>query len=1146
MGLQFYIGNSGTGKSYTLCKKVLEEAGKNPNEQYIVLVPEQFTMQTQMDFVKMSPVGGILNIDVLSFQRLAYRVFEQMGNELLPVLDEIGKIFVIKKVAEEQKEHMFLMGRMLGKIGYINEIKSMISELMQYDVDKNQLEQLMEGNREKQLLYSKLHDVNLVYEGFKKYLEEKFITSEELLDVLCRVAKKSDLLKNATIVMDGFTGFTPIQKKLIGELMTICKNLWVTVSYDTSMKVKYHLPEYHLFHMSATMMQQLRQMAEEMGMEKEEDVTFLPHENYRFANNPQMASLERNLFRGHSKPYEEEVTNVSIHKCYNPMEEVVFAAEEIRRLVMEKGYRYSDVAIVTGDLATYSEYVEQVFLQYQIPIFSDYKRNALANPVIACIRSLLECAMDDFSYESVGKVWRTGMVPMEQEQLDRMQNYILAKGIRGKKRWSETWNTPLQSMSEETLEELNQWREQFVTPLLSFVPVIRSKRTTILEKTTALFQILTEYDVESKLQEYKEYFNEQGELALAKEYDQIFKVVIHIFDRLVELLGDEKVDGRQYAQLLEAGFAETKVGVIPPGVDQVMIGDIERSRLKHIKALIFLGVNDGIVPGKKGTSGILTEVEREKLKEQGTELAPGAEQQYYTQKFYLYLNLTKPTEHLYMTYSAVGSDGKSLNPSYLIQTIRNIFPKISITEEKPKEKEYESLVAPKDALDYVVSYMREEKPEGYFSIYNWLLSHDEYAGCLEQLKEALKDGKEADTIHAAVAKALYGEELSGNVTRMEQYASCAYAHFLKYGLRAQERQEYGFRHLDFGNILHQVLDLYSKQLSRQNLAWTQVGEEQRDLLVEKCVDEAVLQYDSTVLYYTARDKYRIERMKRVAKRTVWALTGQLEKGDFVPSGYEVHFHNQEMIRDGFSEEARLNLRGRIDRMDICEKDDKVYVKVIDYKTGNKKFKLLNVYYGIQLQLVVYLQAAMKFEKEISRNKEIIPAGILYYHIDDPIVERKSPKETENEIQMDIMKELRTDGIINSDDGVIESFDHNFENALGKGKYESAVIPAATKTDGNFTVASKIMPGKEIDLMMNYTDGLIKDLGEEILSGKIERNPVEDGSVDACTYCAYKNICSQDLNGRTVSHRTLPKLKEQEIYVKMREKVKGDYDGSNMD
>lgn len=1146
MGLQFYIGNSGTGKSYTVYNKVLEEAAQNPDRQYIVLVPEQFTMQTQMDFVKMSPVNGILNIDVLSFQRLAYCVFEQLGNPLLPVLDEIGKILVIKKVADAKKEHMFFMAGLIGKIGYINEIKSVISEFMQYDIQDEDVKKLMDANKEKQLLHAKLHDVNLIYEGFKKYLEEKFITSEELLDVLCKVAGESAFLRNATIVMDGFTGFTPVQKKLIGELMRCCEQLWVTVTYDTARKVSYNLPEYDLFHMSAVMMEQLSRLAEENGMKKEQDVLLPYNKNYRFHGSPQLAALERNLFRSHGTPWEEETGDITIHKCTNPLAEVIFAAEEIRRLVMEKGYCYGDIAIVTGDLASYGDYVEQIFIDYEIPIFSDTKRNALANPVIACIRSLLECVIDDFTYESVGKVWRSGMLPMEQEKLDKMQNYILAKGIRGKKRWSMPWSTPLPGMSEEKLEELNQWREQFITPLLSFYKVIRSKKTTVLEKTTALYELLQEYDVETRLQEYRESFLDQGELALAKEYDQIFKVVVHIFERMTELLGTEKLEARQFSQLLDAGFAETKVGVIPPGVDQVIIGDIERSRLKHVKALFFLGVNDGIVPGKKKTSGILNEVEREKLKEQGIELAPGAEQQYYTQKFYLYLNLTKPAERLYLTYSVVGSDGKSRNPSYLIQTIKGIFPKITIQEEKPEEKSCEKLVAFKDAVDYVVHYMRQQKPEGYYSVYNWLLENKGCAEHLEQLKEALKDKSEKDGIHGAIAKALYGKELSGNVTRMEQYAACAYAHFLKYGIQAKERQEYGFKHLDFGNILHMVLDKYAKELAKRNMSWNGMDEARRDMLVERCVDEVVLQYDSTVLYYTARDQYRIRRVKRVAKRTVWALAKQLEEGDFVPSGYEVQFSNREIIKDGFSEEARLNLRGRIDRMDIYEKDDEVLVKVIDYKTGSKKFKLLNVYYGIQLQLVVYLQAAMKFEKELCPNKKIIPAGILYYHVDDPVVERKAVEQTEEEIQQDIMKELRTDGVINSDDGVIESFDRGFAGALGVGKYESSVIPAATKADGKYTAASKIMPGQEIELMMQYTNRLIKELGEEILSGEIKQNPAEDGSYDACTYCAYKNICSQDFHGGKIEHKTLEKLKDHEIYVKMRKKVEGDDNGSDMD
>lgn len=1127
MGLRFYIGNSGTGKSYTLYQHVLEEAAANPDRNYIVLVPEQFTMQTQKDFVTMSPSHGILNIDVLSFQRLAFRVLAETGANKLPVLDEIGKTFVVKKVAEEKKQDLMVMSGNLSKLGYINEVKSMISELIQYDVKGETIEKALEDNASSQQIYGKLHDIQILYDGFRRFLKEKFITSEELLDVLYRMLDQSCMFENCTIVMDGFTGFTPLQRKVIGRLMGLCRQMWVTVTYDTTMAVKDVLPDYHLFCMSAGMMRELKMMAAETGMNVEEPVVFPARENYRFKDNPPMASLERNLFRGRYQSYKEDQDAVSIHICRNPLEEMEFVAEEIRRLVMTGEYRYRDIAVVTGDLSQYGEYAQRVFGKYNIPFFSDYKRNALSNPVVACIRNLLECANRDFTYESVSRLWRTGLMPFEQEQLDRLQNYVLAKGVRGRKRWEETWTSPARNMDEEQLEELNLLREQFVTPMLSFVKCIRSRKTTIGEKTVELYRLMEHYHIQEQLEGYRQMFEEQHEMALAKEYSQMYRVVVELLERLVDLLGEEAVDGQQYAKFIEAGFAETKVGIVPPGVDEVLVGDIERSRLKDIKALFFLGVNDGIIPKSKSDAGILSEMERETVKSQGMELSPGREEQYYTQKYYLYLNLTKPREKLYITYSKVDAQGDARNPSYLIGMIGSLFDNLNIIDEELNRNTFDNITAPVAGMNYIMEHLSGEKPEEFYGLYKWFEQKPEYAGKLEALRKATRDGRSEDKIHGALAKALYTDELSGSVTRLERYAACAYSHFLQYGIGTKERQESGFRMVDFGVILHEALDLYSKELGRRNLLWTEVSYEEQKKLMDQCVDQAVMKNDATVLYYTARDKYRITRMKRVANRTVWALTKQLAQGSFIPSRYELQFRDTREIRNGLNEAAKLNLRGKIDRMDVYEDGDNVYVKVMDYKTGKAGFKLVNIYHGTSLQLIVYLRAAMKFEQDIYKNKNIVPAGIVYYKIDDPIIEKNGNDQVDHEV----LKQLMVDGVISEEEVVLKAMDKDCVPFVGG--YESSVIPFKITAKGGFAKRNKTVSQEEFQVMLDYSEKKVKDMSEMILSGDIRVNPYEDGMRNSCSYCAYKSVCVQEKNGNPIEYRDLGKLDETTAYAYMK-------------
>lgn len=1131
MGLQFYIGNSGTGKSRFLYQKILKEAQANPKHQYVVLVPEQFTLQTQKDFVMLSPSSGILNIDVLSFQRLAFRVFEEIGIEQPPVLDETGKIFLVRRVAQEQKEQLILMGKYLSKTGYINEVKSMLSELIQYDVREETLDKLLKDNAGNQQMYGKLHDIQVIYEAFRSFLKERFITSEELLDVLYKVVERSERLLGCTFVLDGFTGFTPVQKKLIGRLLGICQDMRITVTYDTAIPIRDTLPDYHLFYMSSKMMKDMKQMAEEIGIKQEPPVIFPAKENYRFADNPAMSALERNLFRGHQEIYKEKQENISLHVCRNPLEEMEYAAAEIRRLVMSGTCRYGDIAVVTGDLEQYGQYARRVFTKYQIPFFSDYKRSAMANPVVTCIRSLLECANRDFTYESVGRLWRTGLLPLEQSVLDRMQNYILARGIRGRKRWEEPWSIPAKGMEEEELERLNEAREAFITPMLPFVKVVRSKKTTVLDKTVELCKLLEQYRIQEQLEQYTQFFEETQEAALGKEYSQMYKLVIAILERLTELLGNEKMDGQEYMQLLEAGFSEMKVGIVPPGVDEVTVGDIERSRLKDIQVLFFIGVNDGVIPKNKTDAGILSELEREAIKEQGVELSPGREEQYFTQKFYLYLNLTKPENKLYLTYSKVNAKGDAIHPSYLIHTVQQLYEHLEITDEEQRRKEFGSIAAPADGLVYIMEHMKEPKQEEFLSLYQWFANHPFYERRLRLLSKAAKDGKSCDSIHAALAKALYTNELSGSVTRLEQYASCAYAHFLKYGIQAFPREEFGFRGLDFGNIIHEALDMYAKELGRKNLQWTDVTQEEQVQLIERCIDDAVMKNDAAVLYYSARDQYRITRMKRIGVRTVWALTKQLSEGEFIPSRYELQFNHTKEIENGLKEAAKLKLRGKIDRMDVFEQDDKVYVKVMDYKTGKTAFKLMKLYYGTQIQLVVYLQAAMKFEQDIYREKEILPAGIVYYGVEDPLVSVQDETDPEKEI----LKSLMPDGVISQEQNVLEAMDERFKGQVSG--YKSDVIPVGTKKDGTYLASSKIMSQEEFGVMMDYADWKIRDMSETLLAGDIRINPYKNDRECACSYCPYHGVCVQELNGKQPEYRQFEKLNDTEAYVRMNEKLK---------
>ena len=936
MALQFIMGPPGSGKSHYLYEKVTKASLEHPETNYIVLVPEQFTMQTQKDLVMASPRKGIMNVDVLSFGRLAHRIFEETGGNQRKVLDDVGKSFVLRKIAGDCEAELRVLGSNLKKTGYIGEVKSVISEFTQYAIQEETLEQMIEEVKDSSNLYYKLQDIKTIYHGFREYLREKYITGEELLDVLCTVVGESKILKDSVVVLDGFTGFTPVQNKILRELFGVCKRVVITVTMEQKENPFSYKHPYQLFALSKQMVTSLITIAKETKTDVEEPIYLYDRPIYRFRENTALAFLEAHLFRYSKEQYEKEQDRIQVYCAKNPKEEVDFAAQKIRNLARTRGYRYREIAIIASDLNTYGNQIEKIFGEYQIPIFMDHKRSILLNSFVEYVRSLLAMVEQNFSYESVFRYLRTGLTGFSDEEIDIVENYVIALGIRGYKKWQEKWIRRARGMEETELERINDIKERFLIQVEDVTMVLTKRNKTVSEVTKALYDFLVKEELQKKVKEYEIRFGNDGELALEKEYGQVYRIVIELFDKFVELLGEEQIALKEYCELLDAGLEEAKVGVIPPSLDQVVAGDIERTRIKDIKAVFLLGANDMYIPGKENAGGILSEHDRELFQKGGVVLAPGAKEKAFIQKFYLYLLMTKPSEQLYVTYSKVSADGKTLRPAYLIQDLRRMYKKMEIQDAdcQPDKKE----LTPKSGFAYLIEKL-QKKHEGlgteWQELYTWYRQNPKWRKKIEQIVEACFYEKPKDGLTTRTAQRLYGTILENSVTRLEKFSACAYAHFLSYGLNLREREEYTFQAIDLGNIFHSAIEHFAKKLEAEGYTWTTLPEVRREELIEESVEESIVDYGNTILYSSARNEYIIKRLKRMMRRTVWALTKQLEKGDFMPGGYEISFggasglSTSDIALDGH---GRMRLRGKIDRVDICEDEDNVYVKVIDYKT----------------------------------------------------------------------------------------------------------------------------------------------------------------------------------------------------------------------
>lgn len=1101
MPLKFVFGPSGSGKSSYLYQHVIQESMKYPERNYIVLVPEQFTMQTQKDLVMMHERKGIMNIDVLSFARLAYRVFEETGGGGLPVLDDEGKNLILRKIAGDYESELKMLGGHMKKQGYISEVKSVISEFTQYDIGEDEIERVMELAGESSRLYYKLADIRLLYRGFTDYLREKYITKEELLDVLSREVEKSERLKNSTVVLDGFTGFTPVQDRLLGELMRHCREVIVTVTMDRRENPYVYEHPYQLFALSKQMVTSLLQIAKQNKIPVEEPVELYDHVPWRFKEQEALAFLEKHLFRYGAGAYEKEQEQVKLHLAKNPREEAYAVAEQVRRMMREDGYRLRDIGVIVSDMDVYADHLKQAFIKYDIPFFMDHKRSILLNSFVEYIRSVLHMAEQSFSYESVFRFLRTNLAGFTYEEIDELENYVIGLGIKGYKHWQEKWTRKLKGMAQENLDKMNHYRRQLVEKVDGLIYVLRQRRKTVADITRAIYEFMVQENLQVRLAEQEELFKAKGELALAREYAQIYRIVIELFDKFVELLGDEEVSLSEYCKLLDAGLEEARVGVIPPEVDQVVIGDMQRTRLKDIKALLFAGANDVYLPGALLRTGLLSELDREKFAREKLTLSAGGKEKAYVQKFYLYLNLTKPSEKLDIYYSKVSADGKSVRPSYLIQELQKLFPKLKVRDEKRYLKEQE--LTENIGFDRMIREFvqkRHETDGAWCELYNWYKKNPKWQEKVERFLEAGYYRKPLDALTEEAAKRLYGEEFETSITRMERFAVCAFSHFLTYGLGLREREEYDFQAADLGNVCHRALERFSYKVERETGDWLKLTEEQRNQYVEESVEEAIADYGNSILYSSSRNAYLIVRMKRMLEKTVWALTKQLAAGDFKPSAYEMRFAN-----------------GKIDRVDTYEDGDCIYVKVIDYKTGSKSFDVTALYHGLQLQLMVYMDAALQLEQKKHPQKEILPAGVFYYRIQDPLIDR--PKEGEE--QESILKELKPDGMISLEKEVLEHLDHCMVG-------ESSVIPVKYNKNGSLSKSSKAASAQDFYLMMKYAVNKVEEIRQKILSGDVKVNPYRRGTETSCDYCSYRQICGFDTKMEGYRYREIDAMSVDKV------------------
>lgn len=1116
-------------------------------------------MQTQKDLVSLHPRHSVTNIDILSFDRLAYRILGELGAEGLTVLDDMGKLLVLRRAAALCGKELTLFRKNLDKAGFIDKIKSMISELYQYRIDEGRLKRLIDELEDEPLLRRKLQEILTIYQAFDKSMQADTIPSERLFDVLCRLIPESALIRRSVVAFDGFTGFTPVQYQVLEALMRYAGQVIVTVTVDGDLA-----GDRQLFDMSLTTVRTLRNLAAQNQIAEEASQVLPP--GLRFGKAPALAVLERQLLRGSAVPMagDDGQGSIRLWEVRDRHAELVCVAREMFRLVKEEGLCYREIALVTSDITGYEPVIRQVFGQCHIPYFIDVKNSMMGHPLVACLRGALEAVENGYSYETMFACLKSGMTPFEENALYELENYVLAMGIRGRHAWETPWERIYREGRHLDMERLNRLRVQASEPLFAMQEVFRRPESTVRDYAAALVEFMQSWQMEKRLSVMAGQLAQTGEASLSLEYEQAYNKVLELLDKVVELFGDGRISPREWREILDTGFSEIRVGVIPACVDRVVAGDMHRTRLKAPRALFFIGANDGLVPKTGEKASLLSDLDRRSLAKRGIQLAPTRQENGFIDRFYLYLTLTKPSERLYVSWCRQSMDGAAMLPSYLIGELKGIYPWLETEQADCGVPLPMQILTPETARTALLSgfadYKEGRAPKAWLELYGLFWSEPAGREQLQRWLDAAFMTYREESLGPAVARALYGESLSGSVTRLEQYAACAYGQFLSYGLQLCERQLHEFAAADMGTLFHEVIQRFfakafgkgAEEAEKAGQAEETAGEgaqdagdagscliseERRKALVHECLLEAAAAGGSRGPEDTARGEYLLKRVERIADRTLWALCEQLARGDFRPAEVEVEFDGRDSRAMNLlvDKDTLMRLHGRIDRVDTCEDGDEVYVKVIDYKSGGTAFDLVGVYYGLQLQLAVYLDAAMERERRRDGTKTVIPAGILYYNIRDPFLSA-SPEELAvpdtASVQDALLKELKMNGLVNRERRIYSRMDRLV------GTDAAPVIPVVEKDGEPVERRSSVAGTRQLEALCSFVRGRMQEFGRRIMEGDLAVNPyIRDGRT-GCDYCRFAAVCGFDKKTPGYGYRRLGDLKASDIW----EQIEADREG----
>ncbi len=1060
--IQIIYGVKNSGKSeYQL--KIAEKVWKETDKKVFFIVPEQYSYETEKTLVERLGIISPKTVEVLSFKRLFHYVISNIGGALLPRLSEPGKKILISRAARKCGDSLKMLKSASKYAGFTDILATLFSEFKRYNNSAEKIKEIADKLEDNTFLKVKMQDIAKIYGEYVKETMNVFTDPEDELTLLAGIiAKSGGYFKNSVFLIDEFEGFTPQELAVIGELAKQA-DVKITLCAD---RLTMPRSGRTIFGGQIKTAEKLTELCKKYGIKAEKPV-FLSNTLLKDAA---FLHLEKNLRNSTFVPFGGEVKNIEIVSALNFNAELNYAARTIISYVRDCNLRFRDFTVAARNIDTYKNIAAEVFI------------------------------LKNWDYDSIFAYLKTGWHNAQADETDLLENYILCTGIRGSSWKSDKeWKYTPKGFDEETVKEINLIRKKISEPVIALEKSLKEGKT-VRAYIAAMLNFMAEINFYDRIEENARRLSETENADLAARYTQIYDAVIASFDEIYAVSGDNtETDIAEFEAMLKAAFEAHKVGIIPTSADSVTITDVKRSKAHNAKIMFIIGVNEGVFPEIFSGEGIIKDDERKKLEELGLNMAPDTVSRMLDEEFTVYDALLSPSEKLYLTYPLTDNVGESLAPSSLLRKVKNLLPRVCELDTVTEDRDgIDKIVTSKTALEVLARQKR--KPEAKTAeitdaLEKWFKHHSNLK--YEMVEKSAEYRNETKKLSESILSEIYKGDMRTSVSRLESYRRCPFMYYVSYMLDVSPRAEAVMQSANAGSVMHSVIEALSYKVKNEIGSWQEAADEWINENAEKIADEKINDFFREFEKPEERQIWAALRLKETVKTSACMIAAQLKAGEFIPMGYEISFGDGgkynaiELVVGG----KKVKLRGKIDRSDIyTDENGRKFIRVIDYKSGEQNFSIAKVYYGLSLQLAVYLESLTEQEYGIS-------AGMLYFRLFDPIV--KTGRDlTREEAKTLNEAEYKADGLLAADAEIIRKMDSN----IGDGK---SLLPVKIKADGSFGAYSKIASFEQFEKMNKHIKRTLKKISAEMLAGKIDVRPVKLGDYSPCKYCDYKSVCHFD-------------------------------------